>query len=101
MGKAMTTTGGVIMSAALIMGGTFAALMFSGVDTLLELGAGISIGLAIYTTVFMGLVVPSLAVLFGEANWWPFTRKAAAAHAKDNHSQERERGEAGEVVVQH
>lgn len=78
MGRAMTTTGGVIMSAALIMGGTFAALMFSGVHTLLQLGAGITIGLAIYTTVFMGLIVPSLAVLFGEANWWPFPRKDPA-----------------------
>lgn len=88
MGKAMTTTGGVIMSAALIMGGTFAALMFSGVHTLLQLGAGITIGLAIYTTVFMGLIVPSLAVLFGEANWWPFSRRNSsvgekAAHAVD------------------
>ncbi|SDP17824.1 putative drug exporter of the RND superfamily [Paenibacillus sp. yr247] len=99
MGKAMTTTGGVIMSAALIMGGTFAALMFSGVDTLLELGAGISIGLAIYTTVFMGLIVPSLAILFGEANWWPFPRKASAMAEKTAPS--RELGEAGEAATQH
>ncbi|NOV03939.1 MMPL family transporter [Paenibacillus planticolens] len=83
MGKAMTTTGGVIMSAALIMGGTFAALMFSGVHTLLQLGAGITIGLAIYTTVFMGLIVPSLAVLFGEANWWPFSRKPSTVAEKN------------------
>lgn len=92
MGKAMTTTGGVIMSAALIMGGTFAALMFSGVHTLLQLGAGITIGMAIYTTVFMGLIVPSLAVLFGEANWWPFSRRNSsvgenAAHAMDSVTQ--------------
>ncbi|MBM7566812.1 MMPL family transporter [Paenibacillus sacheonensis] len=74
MTKAMSTTGGVIVSAAIIMGGTFAALMMSGVNTLLQIGAGIVIGLILYAFVFMGLVVPALANLFGEANWWPFRR---------------------------
>src|SRR4029078_1922708 len=71
MQKAMRSTGGVIISAAVIMGGTFAALMFSGVAALAEIGAAVLIGLGIYTTVVMGLIVPSLAMLFGEANWWP------------------------------
>lgn len=70
MTKAMSTTGGVIVSAAVIMGGTFAALMMSGVNTLLQIGAGIVIGLILYAFVFMGLVVPALANLFGEANWF-------------------------------
>ncbi|WP_274649334.1 MMPL family transporter [Paenibacillus humicola] len=74
MRRAMSTTGGVIVSAAVIMGGTFAALMMSGVNTLLQIGAGIVIGLALYSTVFMGLVVPALANLVGEANWWPFRK---------------------------
>ncbi|QYR22904.1 MMPL family transporter [Paenibacillus sp. sptzw28] len=78
MSRAMTTTGGVIISAAVIMGGTFAALMMSGVNTLLQIGAGIVIGLALYSTVFMGLVVPALANLVGETNWWPFRRHEAA-----------------------
>ena len=75
MSKAMSTTGGVIISAAVIMGGTFAALMLSGVNTLLQIGAGIVIGLVLYSTVFMGLVVPALANLIGEANWWPFRKR--------------------------
>ncbi|QHW33325.1 MMPL family transporter [Paenibacillus rhizovicinus] len=70
MTKAMSTTGGVIVSAAVIMGGTFAALMMSGVNTLLQIGAGIVVGLILYAFVFMGLVVPALANLFGEANWF-------------------------------
>ncbi|SFJ01642.1 putative drug exporter of the RND superfamily [Paenibacillus sp. UNC496MF] len=69
MAKAMSTTGGVIVSAAVIMGGTFAALMMSGVNTLLQIGAGIVVGLILYAFVFMGLVVPALANLFGEANF--------------------------------
>ncbi|MBD0383380.1 MMPL family transporter [Paenibacillus sedimenti] len=89
MSKAMTTTGGVIMSAAVIMGGTFGALMFSGMNTLLQLGAGIVIGLAVYTTVIMGLVVPSLTVLFGESNWWPFNRaRTVSAQSKQTEDQQ-------------
>lgn len=73
--KAMSTTGGVIVSAAVIMGGTFAALMMSGVNTLLQIGAGIVIGLILYAFVFMGLVVPALANLFGESNWFFFGKR--------------------------
>lgn len=87
MTKAMTTTGGVIISAAVIMGGTFAAFMYSGVNTLVQIGAGIVIGLGLYTTLFMGLVVPAIAMLFGEANWWPFVgrRRQAAAAERERH----------------
>ncbi|MDB5054229.1 MAG: hypothetical protein JWM44_2279 [Bacilli bacterium] len=79
--RSMATTGGVIMSAAVIMSGTFAAFLYSGVHTLEQIGAGIVVGLVLYTTVFMGFVVPALVTLFGEANWWPSKRakKAAAA----------------------
>jgi RND superfamily putative drug exporter len=77
MQKAMLSTGGVIISAAVIMGGTFGALLFCGVATLVQIGAAVMIGLAIYTTVVMGLIVPSLAMLFGEANWWPLKRTGA------------------------
>jgi RND superfamily putative drug exporter len=81
MSRAMSTTGGVIISAAVIMGGTFAALMMSGVNTLFQIGAGIVIGLVLYSTVFMGLFVPALANLIGEANWWPFRKRRAGASA--------------------
>lgn len=76
MTKAMTTTGGVIVSAAIIMGGTFGALGFSGVVTLMQIGVGTLIGLLLYAVIFMALVVPSFAFLFGEANWWPFRRRS-------------------------
>lgn len=85
MRKAMSTTGGVIVSAAVIMGGTFAALMGSGVDTLVQIGAGILIGLALYSTVFMGLVVPALANLLGRANFRQSPAIQPGTH-KDNPS---------------
>jgi RND superfamily putative drug exporter len=70
--KAMMSTGGVITSAAAIMSGTFAAFMFSGVLTLMQIGAAIVIGLALYTLVFMGFVVPAVVRLLGDKNGWPF-----------------------------
>jgi RND superfamily putative drug exporter len=78
MTKAMRTTGGVIISAAVIMGGTFGAMGFSGVGTLVQIGVGTLIGLLLYAVIFMILVVPSFSFLFGEANWWPFRAKQDA-----------------------
>jgi RND superfamily putative drug exporter len=75
MGKAMRTTGGVIGSAAVIMAGTFGALGFSGVDTLVQIGVGTLIGLLLYATLFMALIVPAFTFLLGEANWWPYNKR--------------------------
>ncbi|WP_276354750.1 MMPL family transporter [Cohnella caldifontis] len=75
MTRAMQTTGGVIVSAAVIMGGTFGALGFSGVVTLVQIGVATLIGLLLYAVIFMALVIPSFANLLGEANWWPFRSK--------------------------
>ncbi|RKP53933.1 MMPL family transporter [Cohnella endophytica] len=77
MAKAMRTTGGVIGSAAVIMAGTFGALSFSGVDTLVQIGIGTLIGLLLYATIFMTLVVPAFSFLLGELNWWPFKRDSS------------------------
>jgi RND superfamily putative drug exporter len=65
MSRAMRSTGGVIGSAALIMAGTFGALSFSGVDTLIQIGVGTVIGLTLYATVFMALVIPACSFLLG------------------------------------
>ncbi|MDB4868811.1 MAG: family transporter, partial [Cohnella sp.] len=88
MTKAMKTTGGVIISAAVIMGGTFGAMGFSGVGTLVQIGVGTLIGLLLYAVVFMGLVVPSFSFLLGEANWWPFRRKDETGRRSNMAAQE-------------
>ncbi|GAB2671211.1 MMPL family transporter [Paenibacillus thermoaerophilus] len=69
MRKAMASTGGVIVSAMFIMAGTFAAFLYSGVDTLVQIGTGIVIGLFLYALVFMGLAVPAIANLLGDGNF--------------------------------
>ncbi|MGZ6503165.1 MAG: MMPL family transporter, partial [Tumebacillaceae bacterium] len=82
MQKAMTSTGGVIISAAIIMGGTFGAMAFSGVNSMMQIGLSIVIGLFVYAVVVMGLIVPALAILFGEANWWPLGRSKVRKNTK-------------------
>lgn len=68
--------GGVIFSAVIILGGTFAAMMPAGVLSLLEIATVVLIGLVLYAVVILPLFVPVMVKLFGRGNWWPFiTRK--------------------------
>lgn len=71
----MKKMGTVIISAAIILGGTFAAMMPSGVLSLLEIATILLIGLALYSLVVLPLFVPVMVRTFGEANWWPFVKK--------------------------
>ncbi|MGJ7909729.1 MMPL family transporter [Neobacillus sp. LXY-1] len=72
--EAMKKMGTVIISAAVILGGTFAAMMPSGVLSLLEIATILLIGLALYALVVLPLFVPVMVRTFGEANWWPFKK---------------------------
>ena len=72
--KAMGNTGTVIMSAAVILGGTFAAMMPSGVRTLLHIAVVVIFGLMMYALIMLPLFIPVMVRLFGEANWWPSGR---------------------------
>lgn len=72
--SAMKHIGMVILSAAIILGGTFAAMIPSGVMALVELATIIISGLLIYTIFFLPLFVPVMVKMFGKANWWPFRR---------------------------
>ncbi|MBM7645710.1 RND superfamily putative drug exporter [Scopulibacillus daqui] len=78
--EAMRNMGTVIMSAALILGGTFAAMMPSGVLTLIEIAVIIIIGLILYNLVILPLFIPIMVKTFGKANWWPFRRSETMRH---------------------
>ncbi|MDC3417678.1 MMPL family transporter [Aquibacillus salsiterrae] len=69
---AMKNMGTVIISAAVILGGTFAAMMPSGVLSLLQIAAVVLTGLFLYAFIMLPLFVPVMVKLFGNANWWPF-----------------------------
>ncbi|MFD0590463.1 MMPL family transporter [Paenibacillus sp. GCM10027627] len=70
--EAMKNMGAVIMSAAVILGGTFAAMLPSGVMSLLQIATVVLSGLFLYALVILPLFIPVMVRTFGEANWWPF-----------------------------
>jgi putative drug exporter of the RND superfamily len=70
----MKKMGTVIISAAIILGGTFAAMMPAGVLSLLQIATILLIGLFLYAIIVLPLLVPVMVRTFGEANWWPFRK---------------------------
>ncbi|TCJ04737.1 MMPL family transporter [Cytobacillus praedii] len=73
---AMKKMGTVIISAAVILGGTFAAMMPSGMLSLLQIAAIIIVGLFLYAFIMLPLFIPVMVKNFGAANWWPFKRSS-------------------------
>lgn len=69
---AMKKMGTVIISAAIILGGTFAAMMPSGMMSLLQIASITIVGLMLYAFIILPLFVPVMVKNFGKANWWPF-----------------------------
>ncbi len=69
---AMKKMGTVIVSAPIILGGTFAPMIPSGVLSLLQIATIVLTGLMLYALLFLPLFVPVMVKVFGEANWWPF-----------------------------
>lgn len=72
---AMRNMGTVILSAVVILGGTFAAMYPSGVLSMMQIATVVLVGLVLYALVFLPFFVPVMVRLFGRANWWPFTPK--------------------------
>lgn len=79
---AMKNMGGVIVSAAVILGGTFAAMLPSGVMSLLQIATILLCGLFLYALVMLPLFVPVMVRTFGEANWWPFLNRRTEVEVK-------------------
>jgi RND superfamily putative drug exporter len=69
-------TGGVITSAGLILAGTFAVLMTLPVESLFQAGFTIALGILVDTFAIRVFLVPSLAILLGERNWWPWSGRS-------------------------
>lgn len=69
---AMKNMGTVIISAAIILAGTFAAMLPSGVLSLLQIATLVLSGLLFYAFIVLPLFVPVLVKTFEKVNWWPF-----------------------------
>lgn len=74
MFMAMKKMGTVIISAAIILSGTFAAMMPAGMLSLLQIASITIMGLFLYSFVVLPLFIPVMVKTFGPANWWPFQR---------------------------
>ncbi|WP_020007304.1 MMPL family transporter [Salinicoccus albus] len=64
--------GVVVITAVIILSGTFAALIPSGMVILIQVASIIIFALLFYAFVVLPLLVPALVVTFGKGNWWPF-----------------------------
>jgi putative drug exporter of the RND superfamily len=68
---ALERTGGVITSAGLVLAATFSVLMALPLESLFQVGFVVALGLLADTFLVRALLVPSIAILLGERNWWP------------------------------
>lgn len=82
--EAMKRMGTVIMSAAVILGGTFAAMLPSGVMSLLQIATIVLCGLFMYALIMLPLFIPIMVRMFGEANYWPFMRRSGTDTGKSD-----------------
>ncbi|MDR5658823.1 MMPL family transporter [Serpentinicella sp. ANB-PHB4] len=69
---AMKKVGGAVFSAATILASSFAAMMLSGILSLLQIGTWIIVGLVFYVCILLPIFIPATATLLGKYNWWPF-----------------------------
>jgi RND superfamily putative drug exporter len=63
-----------VTAAAIILAGTFAALMLTPLTSLRQLGFGVSAGILISAFLVAGTLLPSIAALLGRRLWWPSLR---------------------------
>lgn len=74
VGRAVTATGPVITSAGVIFACTFLPMTTSSLASLAQLCVAVVIGLLLDTFVVRTLIVPSMAAVLGDHNWWPARR---------------------------
>lgn len=75
MAKSMVKMGTVVITAAVILAGTFGAMMPSGVLSLVQIATIVITGLLLYGLIILPLLIPAITVSFGSGVWWPFKRK--------------------------
>ncbi|SHM96096.1 MMPL family transporter [Cryptosporangium aurantiacum] len=67
----LSTTGGVITSAGLVLAGTFAVFLGMPLVGMLAMGLLVAVGVLLDTLLVRTLLVPALALDVGRATWWP------------------------------
>ncbi|MCJ1909546.1 MMPL family transporter [Planococcus ruber] len=75
MRTSMAKMGTVIITAAIILAGTFGAMMPSGVLSLVQIATIVITGLLLYGLIVLPLLIPAISVSFDRGVWWPFGNK--------------------------
>ena len=68
-----------ITTAGMILAGTFASLLLTGIQSLEEIGFGVAIGVILAANVLSTRLVPAIAALRGWRFWWPHKRHEQTA----------------------
>lgn len=68
---ALTSTGGVITGAGLILAGTFATLTLLPLEELVQIGATVAAGVLLDTFLVRALLIPAITYRLGDRAWWP------------------------------
>jgi RND superfamily putative drug exporter len=76
--RALSSTGGVITSAGVLLAAVFAVLGVLPVVALTQVGIIVCIGVLLDTLVVRTVLVPALVFLTGDAFWWPSRRPVRA-----------------------
>ncbi|WP_123960029.1 MMPL family transporter [Corynebacterium pseudopelargi] len=69
--KALSTTGGVITSAGILLAAVFAALGVLPLVALAQIGVVIFLGVLLDTLVVRTILLPAVMMVFGQKFWWP------------------------------
>ena len=80
--RALSSTGGVITSAGILLAAVFAVLGVLPLITLTQIGIIVCIGVLLDTLLVRTVLVPALAFIAGEKFWWP-TRVHTPAHVAE------------------
>jgi putative drug exporter of the RND superfamily len=79
--RTVTSTGGVITAAGLIMAASMFGLLFSSLANVVQGAFVLGVGLLLDTFVVRTITVPAMAAMIGRANWWPSKPGGAALGA--------------------
>ncbi|MCW2835000.1 MAG: hypothetical protein JWN68_2953 [Nocardioides sp.] len=79
--RALTSTGGVITSAGILLAAVSSVLGVLSLVVLAQLGTIICIGVLLDTLIVRTVLVPALAFALGERFWWPRSVSTAADRA--------------------
>jgi putative drug exporter of the RND superfamily len=72
-----------VSAAALILAGTFASLILTGIQLLEEIGLAVALGVLLAANVLAARIVPTLGALRGWRFWWPHKTHSLVAATRD------------------